>query len=58
MQQFVDSFYEGAAQFPDRVFAIDPDGREWTYAEMARVADGSPPASSRPASSPARGSRS
>ncbi|WP_418062016.1 class I adenylate-forming enzyme family protein [Pimelobacter simplex] len=39
MQQFVDSFYDGAAQFPDRVFAIDPDGREWTYAEMARVAD-------------------
>ncbi len=39
MPQFVDSFYEGAAAFPDRVFAVDPAGRQWTYAEIADVAD-------------------
>lgn len=39
MKQFVDSFYDGAAEFPERVFAIDPQGREWTYAEIASVAD-------------------
>ncbi|EME19410.1 class I adenylate-forming enzyme family protein [Rhodococcus triatomae] len=39
MTHFVDSFYDGAAAYPDRVFAIDPQGREWTYAEIAVVAD-------------------
>jgi acyl-CoA synthetase (AMP-forming)/AMP-acid ligase II len=39
MKLFVDSFYDSASAHPERPFAVDPDGREWTYGEVADVAD-------------------